>query len=100
MPTEKSYRNPMALYALLVSLPPFLFTLLMLAVQFGVGPTTLLYQIVQAGGNILFGVMVIGMALSVVAKARTEGHRDWRVTTAFLLQALSVAGIVTFILNT
>lgn len=92
MPDQK---NPMALTALLVSLVPFLSTLAMLGLKTGIGPRAVLYQIAQVSGFVAFGLIVMGTGLSVVALARSE-RRDWRILTAFALQALSIAGTIAF----
>lgn len=97
--SNHTYRNPLALYALLLSLIPFLAALSMLGLQFGIGPVPLLYLIAQAGGVFLFFLIVVGSGLALAALARADGRRDLRIYAAFLLQLLSVGSVVIFELN-
>jgi len=88
-------QNPLALTALLVSLVPFLSALSLLALRAGIGPKTLLYWVAEAGGGLLFGLLVIGSGLSFAALTRSKG-RDWRVPTSFAILAMSLVGVFLF----
>ncbi|MFZ5816990.1 MAG: hypothetical protein ACOY93_17140 [Bacillota bacterium] len=88
-------RNPMALGALMLNLLPFLTGLAMLGLKWGIGPRALLFWASQLGGFFLFGSMVVGSALTMIAAMRAEG-RDWLVTAAALLWILAAVEIVLF----
>lgn len=93
-PTDKS--SPMGLYALLASLLPFFSALSMLLLKLGVGPEQLLYQVANLTGTLLFGLLVIASALSLVALARS-GRREWRALLALGLQALTLLIFLVFV---
>lgn len=86
-----------ALNALLISLVPFFSTLSMLALKLGFGPRNLLYPIAQVSGFLVFGLIVIGSALCMVAWSNLGGRRDWRIPAAFTLQILSVGMFLLFV---
>lgn len=92
------HRNPMALTALLVNLVPFLTGLAMLGLKFDVGPQGLFFWASQLGGFFMFGLMVVGSALILVAYTRSEG-RDWRIPAALLLLLLSLSEVILFAFN-
>lgn len=88
-------RNPMALFALLVNLVPFLTGLAMLGLKWEIGPKPLLFWAAQLGGFLQFGLMVVGSAFVLIAYTRSEG-RDWRIPAAGLLLLLSLAEVILF----
>lgn len=81
------YRNPMALWALLVSAAAFLSALSLVGLKLNIGPQTVLYYLVQISGPLLFGSIVFGTGFAVVALTRSASQRDWRIWAAFALQA-------------
>lgn len=88
-------RNPMALIALAVNLAPFLTGLAMLGLKWEIGPEPLLFWASQLGGFFMFGLMVVGSALILVAYTRSA-RRDWRIGTAGVLFLLSLAEVILF----
>lgn len=96
MSNDRPPANPMALAALLTNLVPFLTGLAMLGLKWGLGPKPLLFWASQLGGFFLFGLMVVGSALLLVAYTRSERRRDWRIPAAALLLLLSLAEVILF----
>lgn len=96
MTEQKPYRNPAAVTALLLALLPFLTSLTMLGLQRGINPWGLFYLFSQLAGVLLLGLMVISSAFGVVALARSEGKRDWRIPVSFLLLLLTTANLLWF----
>jgi hypothetical protein len=90
-----SKRFPVPLLALLVSAIPFVTALAMLGLQAGVGPTAVLYWIAQTS-VISMALIVVGSGLALAALVQAERH-DWRIYTAFALQALAIVGMVMFL---
>ncbi len=96
MPENRPYQNPMALAALLVSLVPLLTSLSMVGLKYGVGPKALLYYFAMGSGFLLFGLVVVGSALAVVALSRTGGRRDLRIHAAFASLVASILLVALF----
>lgn len=96
MTEQKPYRNPAALTAFLLALVPFITSLTMLGLQRGINPWGLFYLFSQLAGMLLLGLIVISSAFTVVALARTDGQRDWRIPAAFLLLVLTIANLAWF----
>ncbi len=96
MSNPAPYRNPMAWLALVVSLAPFLTGLSLLGIQRGVGPQTLLSWLAHLSGPLMLALIVAGSALNLIAGMRTEGRRDWRIPTSWLLWALAVGELAWF----
>lgn len=96
LPVDRPYHNPMALTALLVSLIPLLTSLSMLALKHGVGPKAILYYFAMGSGFFLFGLVIVGSALAVVAMTRTGGRRDLRIHAAFASLVLAMILVALF----
>jgi|GEM_PF-4691857 len=96
MSNPTPYRNPMALLALVVSLVPSLTGLALLGLRYGVGPQVLLGWLALLSGPVMLALIVAGSALNLIAGMRTEGRRDWRVPTAWLLWLLAVGSLALF----
>lgn len=96
MTEQKSYRNPAALTALLLALLPFVTSLTMLGLQRGINPWGLFYMFSQLAGVLLLGLMVISSAFGIVALARAERQRDWRIPGTFLLLLVTIANLIWF----
>lgn len=86
--------NPIVMSALLLNLVPLLTGLAMLGLKYAVGPSPAVLGL-PTGRGFLFGLVVVGSALILVAYTPSEG-RDWRIPAAGLLLILSLAEVILF----